>query len=146
MAILILALAALLLLIWLGRGKRVLTRGEWRAGAGLVGIACVAGAALVAIRGNWADGLGLLALGALLIAGARSRRGPYARGAPAPGGPGMNQREARAVLGVGERAGPEEIRAAHARLMAKIHPDQGGTDGLAAQVNAARDVLLGRQP
>jgi hypothetical protein len=146
MAVLIVALLLLLAVLWLGRGKRVLTRGEWRAGAGLLGIACLVGAALVAIRGNWADGLGLLALGAVLIGGARSRRGPYASGPRGAAGPALSEREARAVLGVGETAGPQEIRAAHARLMAKIHPDQGGTHGLAAQVNAARDVLLRRQP
>ena len=146
MAVLLIAALALAAVLWLGRGKRVLTRGEWRAGAGLLGVACVAGAALVALRGNWGDGLALLALGAVLIGGARTRRGPYARGGAAKPGPALSAREARAVLGIGEGAGPDEIRAAHARLMARIHPDQGGTHGLAAQVNAARDVLLGRQP
>ncbi|PKP92362.1 MAG: molecular chaperone DnaJ [Alphaproteobacteria bacterium HGW-Alphaproteobacteria-16] len=50
--------------------------------------------------------------------------------------------EARAVLGVGRDAGPDEIRAAHRRLIASVHPDRGGSPELTRQVNAARDILL----
>jgi curved DNA-binding protein CbpA len=49
---------------------------------------------------------------------------------------------ARSVLGVGPEASRDEILAAHARLIRRIHPDAGGTDGLAAHLNAARDRLL----
>lgn len=48
------------------------------------------------------------------------------------------------MLGVAETASPEEIEAAYRRLMFRVHPDQGGAAGLAAQINAARSVLLGR--
>ena len=58
---------------------------------------------------------------------------------PAPAGPDA---DARAVLGVGPEAGPEEIRAAHRRLIATVHPDRGGSPELTRQVNAARDTLL----
>jgi hypothetical protein len=51
--------------------------------------------------------------------------------------------EALAILGLEEGAGPAEIRAAHARMMRTAHPDAGGSDWLAARLNAARDVLLG---
>lgn len=51
--------------------------------------------------------------------------------------------EALAVLGLREGASAEEIRAAHARLMRMAHPDAGGSDWLAARLNAARDALLG---
>ena len=34
--------------------------------------------------------------------------------------------------------------AAWRRLMARVHPDQGGAEGLAAKLNAARDRLLKR--
>lgn len=53
-----------------------------------------------------------------------------------------HEAEARAVLGVAKDAGPDEIRAAHRRLITSIHPDRGGSPELTRQVNAARDVLL----
>ncbi|MEG1030153.1 MAG: molecular chaperone DnaJ, partial [Brevundimonas sp.] len=46
------------------------------------------------------------------------------------------------ILGVPADASPEVVQAAWRRLMARAHPDQGGTEGLAARVNAARDRLL----
>jgi len=54
----------------------------------------------------------------------------------------MRPPEARKLLGVGEGASAEEIRAAHRQLIAKVHPDAGGSAGLATQVNAARDSLI----
>jgi curved DNA-binding protein CbpA len=54
----------------------------------------------------------------------------------------MSAAEARRILGVGEGATPQEIQAAYSRLMRAVHPDKGGTAGLAAQLNAARDRLL----
>jgi len=54
----------------------------------------------------------------------------------------MRPSEARALLGVGEGASAEDIRAAHRRLIAKVHPDAGGSSGLATRVNAARDALI----
>ncbi len=55
----------------------------------------------------------------------------------------MSRAEALAVLGLREDAGEAEVRAAHRRLMRALHPDQGGTDWLAARLNEARAVLLG---
>jgi len=54
----------------------------------------------------------------------------------------MNSADARALLGVGEEAGLEEIRAAHRRLITKVHPDTGGSAELANRVNVARDTLV----
>ena len=34
----------------------------------------------------------------------------------------------------------DDIRAAHRRLIARVHPDAGGSAGLATRVNAARDA------
>lgn len=54
----------------------------------------------------------------------------------------MDEIEARSVLGVGPSASADDIRAAHRRLIAQVHPDKGGTGELARRVNAARDRLL----
>ena len=55
----------------------------------------------------------------------------------------MTREEALQVLGLREGATEAEIRAAHRRLMLAAHPDQGGSDWLAARLNEARDQLLG---
>lgn len=55
----------------------------------------------------------------------------------------MTREEAMAVLGLTEGATADEIRAAHRRLIQRMHPDVGGTADLAARINRAKDVLLG---
>ena len=55
----------------------------------------------------------------------------------------MTQQEALATLGLQEGATEEEIRAAHRRLILRMHPDAGGSAALAARINRAKDVLLG---
>lgn len=50
--------------------------------------------------------------------------------------------EARALLGTSPDDSVEAIRAAHRRIIAKVHPDSGGTPELARRTNLARDVLL----
>ncbi|HYR66398.1 MAG TPA: molecular chaperone DnaJ [Reyranella sp.] len=64
---------------------------------------------------------------------------------PPPGGPrsDMTRSEALAVLGLAEGASADEIRAAHRRLIQRMHPDVGGSADLAARINRAKDVLLG---
>jgi len=58
---------------------------------------------------------------------------------------GMSERDARAILGVSGRADRSAIEAAYRRLMRAVHPDHGGSAALAAEINAARDRLLGGQ-
>lgn len=55
----------------------------------------------------------------------------------------MTMAQAREVLGVKDNASKEEIIMAHKRMMQKVHPDRGGSDYLAAQINQAKDTLLG---
>ena len=50
--------------------------------------------------------------------------------------------KARKLLGVGARADSREIREAHRRMTALIHPDRGGTNADMQELNAARDLLL----
>jgi curved DNA-binding protein CbpA len=54
----------------------------------------------------------------------------------------MGLAEAASMLGVAESADAQTIEAAYRRLMFRVHPDQGGAAGLAAQLNAARAAML----
>ena len=53
-----------------------------------------------------------------------------------------DEAEARSILGVRRGADGEEIRTAHRRLIANVHPDRGGSAELSRRINAARDLLL----
>ena len=64
-------------------------------------------------------------------------------GGPPAGGGRMTREEALEILGLAPGARPEEIKAAHHRLMLKLHPDHGGSTWMAAKLNQARDLLLG---
>jgi DnaJ homolog subfamily C member 19 len=56
----------------------------------------------------------------------------------------MSATDAAKLLEVPVDATADIITAAHRRLIAKVHPDAGGSAELAARVNMARDVLLRR--
>ena len=57
-------------------------------------------------------------------------------------GSAMRPSEARELLNIHVGATAQEIRAAHRRMMTRVHPDAGGSAGLASRVNAARDILI----
>lgn len=56
--------------------------------------------------------------------------------------PQMTATEALSVLGLKPGATPADIDRAHKNLMKKFHPDRQGSEWIARQINAARDVLL----
>ncbi|AEG49880.1 heat shock protein DnaJ domain protein [Sphingobium chlorophenolicum L-1] len=135
LALLLIGLAAWL--IWTGRLQRMSAKDGMALGAALVG-------AVMAAKGKPLIGAPLL-IGATLFFFSRSRGGKARAGPGRPvAQPVPNQAviDARKLLGVGPDADARAIRAAHRRLIASVHPDKGGTEALAAQINAARDLLI----
>ena len=121
----------------------------------VLGVAGLLIGVVLTLRGLAAAGLPLIgaALGLLGVAlrGGQATQGEpgggagRGRGASRPGSGAMSRREAAQVLGVSEGAGPDEINKAYRELMKKVHPDAGGNDALAARVQEAREVLLGKR-
>ncbi|KRA59370.1 molecular chaperone DnaJ [Caulobacter sp. Root655] len=126
-------------LLW-GRRKPFLKGDGWRIGAGVTAVVAFAGAAYASIRGAWEPGVVLFVIGLWTAVTARQR--PVVRRAGADAKLELSLSEARSILGVGPQATGAEIQAAYTRLIRLAHPDKGGTAGLAAQLNAARDRLL----
>jgi hypothetical protein len=117
-------------LIWTGKLQRMSAKDGMVLGAALVG-------AVLAAKGKPVIGAPLLLGAALFFAKQGKRR---TRAAATPHEDTVAQ--ARSLLGVAPDADAAAIRAAHRRLIASVHPDKGGTEALAAQINAARDLLL----
>jgi hypothetical protein len=129
LAFLLLSLAAWL--IWTGRLQRMSAKDGMALGAALVG-------AVMAAKGRPLVGAPqLLGAAHILITQAQKKHKPAAKHVEEP-----SVAKARALLGVGPDADANMIRAAHRRLIASVHPDRGGTEALAAEINAARDLLL----
>ena len=122
-------------LIRLGRHGERRGRAQWRVAATLFSAVMIAGAVLLASRGAWLPAVALAGAGLWLTLSSRQRVAP-------PRTEAMTPAEARSLLGVSASATPQEINLAWKRLMARAHPDQGGTEGLASRLNAARDRLL----
>lgn len=134
-----LALAAIAVwaLVRLGRQSEGRGRGQWRVAATLFSAVMLAGGVLLAFRGAWLPAVGLIGASLWLTVASRQRSLP-------PRSEGLSDRDARAILGVSADATVQDINVAWKRLMARAHPDQGGTEGLASRLNAARDRLLKR--
>lgn len=139
-----LALAAVAIwLIWTGKLQRMTAKDGMALGAALVG-------AVLAAKGKPVIGAPLL-IGAALFFAKQGNAKAKVKGRKRPAAPASPPQadadvaKARALLGVGPDADASTIRAAHRRLIASVHPDKGGTEALAAQINAARDLLLDDQ-
>lgn len=149
LALLLVALAGWLILT--GRLQRMTMTDGLMLGLAIIG-------AMLAAKGQPLFGGGALAIAGLhgwrrLLRGGngRGRRagraGITATSATAPASPPAPTRqeqlaEALALLGLTADADEEAIRAAHRRLIAKNHPDVGGTQALAEKINDARTILL----
>jgi hypothetical protein len=135
-------------LVWLGRRARK-GRADWRLGASILALLALGGAVFAAIKGEFIIATVLAPLGLLFLFDIRDRGNqPGAKARPQAAPPReagcMTDTQARAILGVSRTAPPSEIKDAYRRLMRTVHPDQGGSSALAAQINAARDQLLGK--
>jgi hypothetical protein len=134
---LVLGAIAIWALIRLGRHSERRGRAEWRVAATLFSAVLIGGGVLLAFRGAWLPAAGLVGAGLWLTVASRQR-------VVAPRSEAMSEAEARSLLGVPAGATQQEINTAWKRLMGRAHPDQGGTEGLASRLNAARDRLLKR--
>ncbi|WP_298306153.1 molecular chaperone DnaJ [uncultured Erythrobacter sp.] len=59
---------------------------------------------------------------------------------------GQKLAEARKALGVDRSASREDILSAHKKIIAKVHPDRGGSTAEVHEANDARDFLLANLP
>ena len=139
MYLLALGAVALAFFVILGRARTAVKRREWRFMSGAFAIAAFVGAAYSGLVHKSVVPAVVLTIAGVLLAGSTR-----VAGKPRPARPEtrMGDDEARRILGVGPDATRQEIQAAYRRLMRLAHPDKGGTAGLAAQLNAARDRLL----
>ncbi len=87
------------------------------------------------LRPDWRE-----AAGAGPSAGTGAGTGDRARGPSDV----MSREEALAILGLQPGADAAAIKKAHRDLMMKLHPDHGGSNYLAAKLNRAKEVLIGR--
>lgn len=142
MGLLTLLIAALAIwLIWTGKLQRMTAKDGMALGAALVG-------AVLAAKGKPVIGAPLLIGAALFFAkqgNIKAKAKARKRAAPSIPPRADDVVRARALLGLAPEADAKAIRAAHRRLIASVHPDKGGTEALAAQINAARDLLLAEQ-
>lgn len=142
MIYLLLGVAILAVLLW---PRRSILKGDgWRVGAGVTAVVAFAGSAYAGMRSAWEVSAILVVLGLWSATEAR-RRPVIRRQVIQPPKAELSLSEARALLGVGPEATLAEVKAAYNRLIQMAHPDKGGTEGLAAQLNAARDRLIKRR-
>lgn len=97
----------------------------------------------MALTGKLAAALGLgAAIIPFVVAYFRERRA--IKDAPAPDTKAEieTREDALEVLGLEDGASADDIKSAYKKLMQKVHPDQDGSEWMAAKLNQARDFLL----
>jgi len=157
--IILIAIAAIALILW---HKITKTKGEERKKLmlwSLVGMA-LAILAILAITGHLnlitATIAGLVAFIPRLLQYAKylpflsnavkKHASPGGQTQPPPSGQGkqkMTRNEAIDILALKPDYKEADVITAHRRMMQKVHPDRGGSDYLAAQINQAKEILLG---
>jgi hypothetical protein len=70
------------------------------------------------------------------------RQGAAGKGGERAAAGAMSREEAYKILDLPQGAPAADVKAAHRRLMLKLHPDQGGSTYLAARINQAKDLLI----
>jgi hypothetical protein len=117
----------------------------WRPGAGFLALLAFVGAAMFAIRENVPVAVVLALIGlSLTLSIRRERHAARQNERPTPAVRDMGVEQAASILGVAPDASDEVVQAAYLRLIRRVHPDAGGAEGLAAQLNAARDTMARR--
>lgn len=123
-------------LMWTGRLQRMSSKDGLMLGVAIVG-------AIMAARGKPIIGaLPLLVSAGYAAIRVRGKASAAKSGTATARSGDEAVADAAALLGLPRDADADSIRAAHRRLIASVHPDRGGTEALAAKINAARDLLL----
>ncbi len=124
----LLIVAALGYAVWSGKIKL----------AQLPPILLTLGGAMIALRGGWVIGI------PAMLAGVAWYRGMTWRmfGLKSVQSDEFGLSKARWLLGVSANDDADRIRARYRHLIAQNHPDTGGSEDRAMELNKARDVLL----
>jgi len=143
-------LALFLFFAWFGRQSRLgrLRPAPWihnfRVLRGFIATAMAALGVTLIVRGEIWPGLGALLVALVLGGSVRFSARAGAR-------PGVaaeytaEEIQAYKTLGLAVGADRKTVKTAWKRLMKDAHPDQGGSEARAKELNAARDVLLKRR-
>ncbi len=143
-------LAAFLLLSWVGRQSRLgrLAAGPWikqfRAVRSVLGMLLLGAGGFLAVSGEWPAAIACL-IGAFVLGSTVRFSGMKAREPQTAASFTSEEIRAYQTLGLSIGADRSAIKAAWKQQMKAAHPDQGGSGGRAAALNAARDVLLRRR-
>mgnify|MGYP000572006121 CR=1 FL=1 len=139
----------ILLLYWLANAKPETVRGFMFS---FVIVALIIAAIVLALMGRYLLSFPLL-LAAFtgwrryrMVKGAwqtyQSFKDKVSGGSSTPNSTQMDRKQALDVLGLKDPIDQKMVNDAWQKLMQKLHPDSGGNDYLASQLNAARETLL----